>query len=34
MAFGSGWELELPRDRWRLRNLGITECGTVLDFGK
>ena len=23
LAFGSGWEVEYPRDKWRLRNLGI-----------
>jgi integrase len=34
LAFGSGWDLEYPRDRWRPRNLGITERGTILDFGK
>lgn len=34
LAFGSGWDLEYPRDRWRPRNLGITDRGTILDFGK
>ena len=36
LAFGSGWDLEYPRDRWRLRNLGVavTGRGTILDFGK
>jgi integrase len=34
LAFGAGWDLEYPRDRWRPRNLGITERGTILDFGK
>jgi integrase len=23
LAFGSGWEVEYPRDKWRLRNVGI-----------
>jgi hypothetical protein len=34
LAFGSGWDLEYPRDRWRPRNLGITDRGTILDFRK
>jgi integrase len=35
LAFGSGWEVEYPRDRWRLRNLGIDhQQVATLDFGK
>src|SRR6266581_449061 len=29
LAFGRGWEAEYPRDKWRLRNLGIQACKTA-----
>jgi integrase len=33
LAFGSGWETEYPRARWRLRNLGIQAGKTAtIDF--
>jgi hypothetical protein len=33
LAFGSGWEVEYPRDKWRLRNLGIqTGKAVTIDF--
>ena len=33
LAFGSGWEVEYPRDKWRLRNLGFqTEKTATIDF--
>ena len=34
LAFGSGWEVEYPRDRWRLRNLGIQpgKAAATIDF--
>lgn len=33
LAFGSGWETEYPRDKWRLRNLGIQAGKTAtIDF--
>ena len=25
LAFGRGWDVEYPRDTWRLRNLGISD---------
>ena len=34
LAFGGGWDQEYPRDQWRPRELGVTDRGTVLDFGK
>jgi integrase len=34
LAFGSGWETEYPRDKWRLRTLGIHADKTAtIDFG-
>ena len=27
LCYGTGWEVEYPRDTWRLRNLGITVKG-------
>jgi hypothetical protein len=33
LAFGSGWEVEYPRDKWRLRNLGLQAGKTAtIDF--
>ena len=33
LAFGSGWDVEYPRDKWRLRNLGIQTGQTAtIDF--
>ena len=33
LAFGSGWDMEYPRDKWRLRNLGIQPGKTAtIDF--
>lgn len=29
---GAGWEVEYPRDRWRLRRLGLTEGDRTLRF--
>ena len=33
LAFGSGWDAEYPRDKWRLRNLGLQPGKTAtIDF--
>jgi integrase len=33
LAFGSGWDVEYPRDKWRLRNLGLQTGKTAtVDF--
>ena len=32
LAFGSGWEIEYPRDLWRLCNLGIDQPEATFDF--
>ena len=34
LAFGSGWDVEYPRDKWRLRNLGIQpgKTAATIDF--
>ena len=33
LAFGSGWDVEYPRDKWRLRNLGVQPGKTAtIDF--
>jgi integrase len=34
LAFGRGWEVEYPRDLWRLRNLGIEGPRATIDFSK
>ena len=34
LAVGSGWDIEYPRDAWRLRNLGITSATATIRFGK
>ena len=34
LAVGSGWDIEYPRDVWRLRNLGITSATATIRFGK
>ncbi len=33
LAFGRGWEVEYPRDTWRLRNLGIDDPIAHVRFG-
>lgn len=33
LCYGTGWEIEYPRDEWRLRNLGIQDTRTRLCFG-
>lgn len=34
LLYGTGWEVEFDRDVWRLRNLGIEDCGrATLRFG-
>ena len=33
LAFGSGWDVEYPRDTWRLRNLGIIDPIANVRFG-
>lgn len=32
LASGTGWEAEYPRDRWRLRRLGLTDADRTLAF--
>ena len=34
LAYGSGWDVEYPRDVWRLRNLGISHGPARLRFGR
>ena len=34
LAYGSGWDVEYPRDVWRLRNLGISHGPAHLRFGR
>jgi integrase len=34
LACGTGWEVEYPRDLWRLRKLGISAPEAHLDFGR
>ena len=31
---GQGWDVEYPRDAWRLRNLGISEGPATVQFGQ
>jgi integrase len=33
LAFGRGWDVEYPRDTWRLRNLGIDDQVAHVRFG-
>ncbi|HEX2810531.1 MAG TPA: hypothetical protein VHN80_30580, partial [Kineosporiaceae bacterium] len=33
LAIGQGWDVEYPRQVWRLRNLGIDQTETTIDFG-
>ena len=33
LAFGRGWDVEYPRDTWRLRNLGINDPIAHVRFG-
>ena len=33
LALGRGWDVEYPRDTWRLRNLGIDDPTAHLRFG-
>jgi integrase len=33
LAFGRGWDVEYPRDTWRLRNLGISDPTAHVRFG-
>jgi integrase len=33
LAFGTGWDVEYPRDTWRLRNLGIDDQVAHVRFG-
>jgi len=33
LAFGRGWDVEYPRDTWRLRNLGIDDPTANVRFG-
>jgi integrase len=33
LAHGRGWDVEYPRDVWRLRNLGIDGPRATIDFG-
>jgi len=33
LAYGRGWDIEYPRDTWRLRNLGIDGPRATIDFG-
>jgi integrase len=33
LAFGRGWDVEYPRDTWRLRNLGIKDPAAHVRFG-
>jgi integrase len=33
LAFGRGWDVEYPRDTWRLRNLGIDDPIAHIRFG-
>ena len=32
LAFGCGWDVEYPRDRWRLRNLGVDGETATISF--
>ncbi|MFJ8390891.1 tyrosine-type recombinase/integrase [Streptomyces sp. NPDC094438] len=32
LSAGTGWEAEYPRDRWRLRRLGLSDTGLTMDF--
>jgi integrase len=34
LCYGTGWDVEYPRDTWRLRNLGITAPHAHVYFGK
>lgn len=34
LAYGRGWDVEYPRDVWRLRNLGISHGPARLRFGR
>jgi hypothetical protein len=34
LALGQGWDVEYPRQVWRLRNLGINHSTTTLDFSR
>lgn len=34
LAFGRGWDVEYPRDVWRLRNVGITAPDATISFAK
>ena len=34
LAYGRGWDVEYPRDVWRLRNLGISHGPACLRFGR
>jgi integrase len=34
LCHGTGWDVEYPRDTWRLRNLGLVGTHTYLRFGK
>jgi integrase len=33
LCYGTGWDVEYPRDTWRLRNLGITAPHAYVRFG-
>ena len=33
LCYGTGWDVEYPRDTWRLRNLGITAPHAHVYFG-
>jgi integrase len=34
LALGQGWDVEYPRQVWRLRNLGINQSTATLDFSR
>ena len=34
LAYGRGWQVEYPRDEWRLRNLGIGGPRATIRFGR
>lgn len=34
LAAGCGWDVEYPRDTWRLRNVGITAADATIRFGQ
>ena len=34
LAFGQGWDIEYPRDTWRLRKLGIDRPAATISFGQ